>query len=109
MVQPAMQAAESLNATVADMRFVKPLDETLILELAQTHDRIVCIEENSICGGAGGAVLECLAQHGVVKSVLPIGIPDTVTDHGDPALLLDKLGLSAEKIRERIANWQEAV
>ena len=109
MVQPAMQAAESLNATVADMRFVKPLDETLILELAQTHDRIVCIEENSICGGAGGAVLECLAQHGVVKPVLPIGIPDTVTDHGDPALLLDKLGLSAEKIRERIANWQEAV
>ena len=109
MVQPAIQAAESLNATVADMRFVKPLDETLILELAQTHDRIVCIEENSICGGAGGAVLECLAQHGVVKPVLPIGIPDTVTDHGDPALLLDKLGLSAEKIRERIANWQEAV
>ena len=109
MVQPAMQAAESLNATVADMRFVKPLDETLILELAQTHDRIVCIEENSICGGAGSAVLECLAQHGVVKPVLPIGIPDTVTDHGDPALLLDKLGLSAEKIRERIANWQEAV
>ena len=105
MVQPAMQAAESLNATVADMRFVKPLDETLILELAQTHDRIVCIEENSICGGAGGAVLECLAQHGVIKPVLPIGIPDTVTDHGDPALLLDKLGLSAEKIRERIANW----
>uniref|UniRef100_UPI002D786DD9 transketolase C-terminal domain-containing protein n=1 Tax=Neisseria elongata TaxID=495 RepID=UPI002D786DD9 len=109
MVQPAMQAAESLNATVADMRFVKPLDETLILELAQMHDRIVCIEENSICGGAGGAVLECLAQHGIVKPVLPIGIPDTVTDHGDPALLLDKLGLSAEKIRERIANWQEAV
>ena len=109
MVQPAMQAAESLNATVADMRFVKPLDETLILELAQTHDCIVCIEENSICGGAGGAVLECLAQHGVIKPVLPIGIPDTVTDHGDPALLLDKLGLSAEKIRERIANWQEAV
>ena len=109
MVQPAIQAAESLNATVADMRFVKPLDETLILELAQTHDRIVCIEENSICGGAGGAVLECLAQHGIVKPVLPIGIPDTVTDHGDPALLLDKLGLSAEKIRERIANWQEAV
>ena len=109
MVRPAMQAAESLNATVADMRFVKPLDETLILELAQTHDRIVCIEENSICGGAGGAVLECLAQHGVVKPVLPIGITDTVTDHGDPALLLDKLGLSAEKIRERIANWQEAV
>ena len=109
MVQPAIQAAESLNATVADMRFVKPLDETLILELAQTHDRIVCIEENSICGGAGGAVLECLAQHGIVKPVLPIGIPDTVTDHGDPALLLDKLGLSAEKIREQIANWQEAV
>ena len=109
MVQPAMQAAESLNATVADMRFVKPLDETLILELAQTHDRIVCIEENSICGGVGGAVLECLAQHGVIKPVLPIGIPDTVTDHGDPTLLLDKLGLSAEKIRERIANWQEAV
>ena len=79
------------------------------LTLVPDSERIVCIEENSICGGASGAVLECLAQHGVVKPVLPIGIPDTVTDHGDPALLLDKLGLSAEKIRERIANWQEAV
>ena len=110
MVQPALEAAETLDATVADMRFVKPLDEALVLQLADTHDYLVCAEENAVCGGAGGAVLEMLAAKGRLKPVLLIGIPDTVTGHGDPKLLLGQLGLSADKIRQRIAEFaQQAV
>ena len=110
MVQPALEAAETLDATVADMRFVKPLDEALVLQLADTHDCLVCAEENAVCGGAGSAVLELLAAKGRLKPVLLIGIPDTVTEHGDPKLLLDQLGLSADKIRQRIAEFaQQAV
>ena len=110
MVQPALEAAETLDATVADMRFVKPLDEALVLQLADTHDYLVCAEENAVCGGAGSAVLELLAAKGRTKPVLLIGIPDTVTEHGDPKLLLDQLGLSADKIRQRIARFaQQAV
>ena len=110
MVTPALQAAETLDATVADMRFVKPLDKDLILQLADSHDYLVCAEENAVCGGAGSAVLEILAAEGRLKPVLLIGIPDTVTDHGDPKLLLDQLGLSAERLAERIAAFaREAV
>ena len=105
MVQPALEAAETLDATVADMRFVKPLDEALVLQLADTHDYLVSAEENAVCGGAGGAVLEMLAAKGRLKPVLLIGIPDTVTGHGDPKLLLDQLGLSADKIHQRIAQF----
>ena len=105
MVQPALEAAETLDATVADMRFVKPLDEALVLQLADTHDYLVCAEENTVCGGAGGAVLEMLAAKGRLKPVLLIGIPDTVTGHGDPKLLLGQLSLSADKIRQRIAQF----
>lgn len=73
-----------LNATVADMRFVKPIDEELIVRLARSHDRIVTLEENAEQGGAGGAVLEVLAKHGICKPVLLLGVADTVTEHGDP-------------------------
>lgn len=105
MVQPALTAAETLNLTVADMRFVKPIDEALIIELAQQHERLVCIEENAVQGGAGSAVLEVLAQHGLCRPTLLLGIPDVVTEHGDPAVLLDDMGLSAGKIEQRIAAW----
>lgn len=105
MVQPALVAAEALNATVADMRFVKPLDEDLLLELAHSHDYLVTLEENTSQGGAGSAVLEALARHGAAKSVLLLGIADVVTEHGDAAKLLDDLGLSAEKITQRVAQW----
>ena len=110
MAAPALKAAETLDATVADMRFVKPLDKDLILQLADSHDYLVCAEENAVAGGAGSAVLEILAAEGRLKPVLLIGIPDTVTDHGDPKLLLDQLGLSAERLAERIAAFaREAV
>ncbi|HEZ4249990.1 TPA: 1-deoxy-D-xylulose-5-phosphate synthase, partial [Neisseria meningitidis] len=98
MVAPALAVARKLNATVADMRFVKPIDEELIVRLARSHDRIVTLEENAEQGGAGGAVLEVLAKHGICKPVLLLGVADTVTGHGDPKKLLDDLGLSAEAV-----------
>lgn len=105
MVAPALAVAEKLNATVADMRFVKPIDEELIVRLARSHDRIVTLEENAEQGGAGSAVLEVLAKHGICKPVLLLGVADTVTGHGDPKKLLDDLGLSAEAVERRVRAW----
>ena len=109
MVAPSLTAANKLNATVADMRFVKPIDEELIVRLARSHDYIVTAEENAEQGGAGSAVLEVLAKHGICKPVLLLGVEDKVTEHGDPRKLLDDLGLSAEAIEKRIAGWIKAV
>ena len=109
MVAPSLAAADKLNATVADMRFVKPIDEELIVRLARSHDYIVTAEENAEQGGAGSAVLEVLAKHGICKLVLLLGVEDKVTEHGDPKKLLDDLGLSAEAIEKRIAGWIKAV
>ena len=109
MVAPSLTAADNLNATVADMRFVKPIDEELIVRLARSHDYIVTAEENAEQGGAGSAVLEVLAKHGICKPVLLLGVEDKVTEHGDPKKLLDDLGLSAEAIEKRIAGWIKAV
>ena len=109
MVAPSLAAADKLNATVADMRFVKPIDEELIVRLARSHDYIVTAEENAEQGGAGSAVLEVLAKHGICKPVLLLGVEDKVTEHGDPKKLLDDLGLSAEAIEKRIAGWIETV
>ena len=109
MVAPSLAAADKLNATVADMRFVKPIDEELIVHLAQSHDYIVTVEENAEPGGAGSAVLEVLAKHGICKPVLLLGVEDKVTEHGDPKKLLADLGLNAESVEKRIADWIEAV
>ncbi|CKK64912.1 1-deoxy-D-xylulose-5-phosphate synthase [Neisseria meningitidis] len=105
MVAPALAVAGKLNATVADMRFVKPIDEELIVRLARSHDRIVTLEENAEQGGAGSAVLEVLAKHGICKPVVLLGVADTVTGHGDPKKLLDDLGLSAEAVERRVRAW----
>ena len=109
MVAPSLTAAENLNATVADMRFVKPIDEELIVRLARSHDYIVTAEENAEQGGAGSAVLEVLAKHGICKPVLLLGVEDKVTEHGDPKKLLADLGLNAEAVEKRIVGWIEAV
>ena len=109
MVVPSLTAADKLNATVADMRFVKPIDEELIVRLARSHDYIVTAEENAEQGGAGSAVLEVLAKHGICKPVLLLGVEDKVTEHGDPKKLLADLGLNAEAVEKRIAGWIEAV
>lgn len=107
MVQPALTVANAIDATVADMRFVKPLDTELLVQLAAEHDYIVTLEENSKIGGAGSAVLEALVQHKLTKPVLTLGIPDIVTEHGDTARLLAQMGLSAEKIQQQILQWIE--
>lgn len=109
MVAPSLTVADKLNATVADMRFVKPIDEELIVSLARSHDYIVTVEENAEQGGAGSAVLEVLAKHGICKPVLLLGVEDKVTEHGDPKKLLADLGLNAESVEKRIAGWIEAV
>ena len=98
MLQPALKAAETLDATVANMRFVKPLDEALVLELARTHDLLVTVEENVVAGGAGSAVLEALGRHAVAASVLQLGLPDRFIDQGDPSLQIADAGLTAEGI-----------
>ncbi len=105
MVAPSLGAADSLNATVADMRFVKPLDVDLVKQLARDHDYLVTVEEGCTMGGAGSAVAEALAEAGIVKPLLILGLPDRFIDHGDPALLLASVGLDAHgigaSIRER--------
>ena len=82
LLHPALQAAENLGCTVADMRFAKPLDEALVLELARTHEGLVTVEEGCTMGGAGSAVLECLAAAGLAVPVLQLGLPDKFVEHG---------------------------
>ena len=101
----ARPVAEALDATLVDMRFVKPLDEALILELAAEHDGLVTVEDNAVRGGAGSAVLELLAQHGVRIPVLNVGIPDLFTTHGSREDCLAEAGLDAGGIAEQVARW----
>ncbi|OZI76270.1 MULTISPECIES: 1-deoxy-D-xylulose-5-phosphate synthase [Bordetella] len=102
LLQPALAAAEALDATVADMRFVKPIDRALILELAARHEALVTVEEAAIMGGAGSAVTEVLHQEGVGVPVLQLGLPDQFIDHGDQAALLAGVGLDAAGIERSI-------
>ncbi|WP_374972823.1 1-deoxy-D-xylulose-5-phosphate synthase [Spongiibacter marinus] len=102
LLTAAQEAGEKLNASVADMRFVKPLDTELIDQLAATHSLIVTVEENVIAGGAGSAVTEYLHQRGVNVAVLQLGLPDTFVDHGNHLTLLSQLGLDAEGIAQSI-------
>ena len=103
LLPAAMEAAERLDASVADMRFVKPLDEELILQLADSHDLIVTLEENAIAGGAGSAVNEFL--HSVSRSnpVLNLGLPDEFTDHGNHGAMLATCGLDGEGVYRAIS------
>ena len=102
LLYPALQAAQTLDATVANMRFAKPLDDALVLELARQHDALVTLEEGAIMGGAGSAVLECLAAAGVSVPVLQLGLPDSFVEHGDPAKLLAMVGLDAAGIEQAV-------
>jgi 1-deoxy-D-xylulose-5-phosphate synthase len=102
LVHPALQAAGQLNATVADMRFVKPLDAALVCELARSHEAIVTLEEGSVSGGAGSAVMELLHAEGLRTPVLALGLPDQFIEHGDPAKLMAMVGLDAAGIEQSI-------
>jgi 1-deoxy-D-xylulose-5-phosphate synthase len=95
MVPPSLAAGAELDATVANMRFIKPLDVELVKQLANTHDALVTVEEGAIMGGAGAAVAEALAEAGIVKPLLHLGLPDRFIDHGDAAQLLAACGLDA--------------
>ncbi len=94
----ALEAGEALNATVANMRFVKPLDCELVKQLAASHDLLVTVEENAVMGGAGAAVLECLANCGVSIPVVQLGLPDHYVEHGEQKALLADCGLDGEGI-----------
>jgi 1-deoxy-D-xylulose-5-phosphate synthase len=99
----ALAAAEEHDATVANMRFVKPLDADLVLALARNHDALVTVEENVVAGGAGSAVGEALAAAGIEVPLLHLGLPDEFIDHGDPGFLLARCGLDAKGIAASIA------
>ena len=102
MVTPAMAAGEALDATVVNMRFVKPVDADLIRELAATHEAFVTVEEHVVMGGAGSACLEALAEAGLTRPVQMLGLPDRYIDHGDHALLLRLEGLDGPGIERQI-------
>ena len=102
LVAPALAAAEALDASVADMRFVKPLDINLLRDLAHRHRLLVTLEENAVAGGAGAAVAEALAELGVTMPMLHLGLPDTFIEHGDPQKMLADCGLDAAGIERAV-------
>ncbi len=108
MVMPCVKVADSLDATLVNMRFVKPLDEALILELAKSHAALVTIEDNAIAGGAGSAVAELLNAHGVTAPLMQLGLSDHFLDHASREELLATDGLDApgieRSVRKRFGN-----
>ncbi|MCC5854558.1 MAG: 1-deoxy-D-xylulose-5-phosphate synthase [Idiomarina sp.] len=102
LLPEVLEAAESLNASVADMRFVKPLDTALVRQLAEQHDLLVTVEENAIAGGAGSAVLEALASMNLTTPVLQIGLPDNFIKHGSQEEIRAELGLDSAGIEAQI-------
>jgi 1-deoxy-D-xylulose-5-phosphate synthase len=104
LLHPALAAAEKLDASVANMRFAKPLDIDLVLQLARTHEAFVTVEEGAVMGGAGSAVLEALAAAGVTLPVLQLGLPDHFVEHGDPAKLIAMCGLDAAGIEQSVVK-----
>ncbi|HLS42536.1 MAG TPA: 1-deoxy-D-xylulose-5-phosphate synthase [Paenalcaligenes sp.] len=101
----ALEAAETLNATVVDMRFVKPLDEALLVDLASRHEQFVTVEDASIMGGAGSAVQEYFAQQKILRPMLQLGYPDEFIDHGDQKQLAADIGLDAKGMLASIENY----
>jgi 1-deoxy-D-xylulose-5-phosphate synthase len=102
LLHPALAATDKLDATVADMKFIKPLDTALVLELARTHEALVTIEEGATMGGAGSAVGEALAAAGLSVPLLQMGLPDRFLEHGDPGKLLAQCGLDATGIERAV-------
>ncbi|MDP1928699.1 MAG: 1-deoxy-D-xylulose-5-phosphate synthase [Thiobacillus sp.] len=111
LVKPALAAAEALDASVVDMRFVKPLDMGLLLELAQSHRLLVTLEENAVAGGAGAGVAEALAELGITVPILHLGLPDRFIEHGDVSAMLADCGLDPagieHAVRQRITLLPE--
>ncbi len=109
LLHPALEVGERLGATVVNMRWAKPLDEALLREVAQSHTRLVTLEEGAVMGGAGSAVGEALAAMGLSRELLQLGLPDAFIEHGDPAKLLALQGLDAAGIASAIGvRWPDA-
>ena len=106
MVTPALAAAEKIDATVVNMRFIKPLDETMVIKMARQHDLIVTIEENVIAGGAGSAINELLASMTSAPTILNLGLPDKFVEHGEHGVLLSDCGLDEDGIISSIEHIQ---
>ena len=104
LLYPALEVAPDFDATVVNMRFIKPLDVDLVCKMAKEHDLIVTLEEGAVGGGAGSACLEALSTAGIEVSTLVIGLPDRFVDHGDHALLMKECGLDAVGISKAIAD-----
>jgi 1-deoxy-D-xylulose-5-phosphate synthase len=105
----ALKVAESLNATVVNMRWAKPLDIQTLQEVAQSHHRLVTLEDGTRMGGAGSAVLEALQDMKISKEILVLGFEDEFTEHGDPSVLMQQYGLTATGIQKRIEEmWPVA-
>ena len=102
LLHAALPVAEKLNATLVDMRFVKPIDAELIKQLAASHEVFVTLEEGSVMGGAGSAVAEFMSAFGLCKPILQLGLPDRFIDHGDQAALLKSVGLDSDGIEAAI-------
>jgi 1-deoxy-D-xylulose-5-phosphate synthase len=109
LLYPALEVAEGIDATVANMRFVKPLDIDLIQSLAADHDYFVTIEDGAIAGGAGSACLEALSRLGIHKPLLQLGLPDQFIEHGDYQLLMTQCGLDVEGIASAIKQRFPAI
>jgi 1-deoxy-D-xylulose-5-phosphate synthase len=102
VLAPAAELADEIDATLVNMRFVKPLDEALLLDLAKSHDAFVTLEDNVVAGGAGSAVAECLAAHGVNLPILHLGLPDAYLEHGSREEVLSEAGLDLAGIRRAV-------
>ena len=102
LLYSALSVAQEINATVVDMRFVKPLDEKLLLEISDSHDGLVFVEDSASKGGAGSACLEVLSDSNIHIQTLLLGLPDEYVEHGELNMLLDSYGLSKEKIKQRV-------
>jgi len=104
LLYPALEAAQALGATVVNMRWAKPLDTDLLLQVARSHQALVTVEEGAVMGGAGSAVAEALHAAGVQLPLLQLGLRDEFIEHGDPAKLLALQGLDAKGIEQAIAH-----
>jgi 1-deoxy-D-xylulose-5-phosphate synthase len=104
LLYTALEAAEQLDASVANMRFVKPLDVDLVLSLARSHDALVTLEEGCVMGGAGSAVLEAIQAAGLEVPVLTLGLPDEFIEHGDTPSLLAECGLNVQGIVQAVVQ-----
>ena len=106
MLEYCLEAAQRLDATVVNMRFVKPLDDDMVLRMAAEHELLVTVDENAIAGGAGSAVNECLAAHDTRISVLNLGLPDNFIQHGGRGDMLREAGLDCEGIVNAVETFR---